>query len=262
MAAMSYAPAAMRAYLAGRQLAHLMSVDAATASVPAEHAGEAEAYRQGIVDEQADAPLPTQQKETSSDPPKPAASPVPARVTAKERRLQQLKAFLFTLKAQPVETIRAVAEAQILRIEKAFKEDAPYFTRTYQPDYAGIKDRLAGARANLAAGDQLRGKADEASKVERRNSYLRAYTTAFTEGENLASTVGDESFLILTLANVVIPAAVAVGATVADAGKAALQAGKDVVGEVGKTARTVGYVLAGGAALALIAFASQRGKRR
>ena len=262
MASMSYAPAAMRAYLAGRQLAHLMSVDPATASVPAEHAGDAEAYRQGIVDEQADAPLPEAQKTPTPEAAKPAAAPVPSQVSAAQRRRQQLKAFLLNLKTQNVETVRAVAEAQIIRIEKAFKEDAPYFTRTYQPEYAGIRDRLAGARANLADGDQLRGKADEASKVERRNSYLRAYTTAFTEGENLASTVGDENFLVLTLGNVVIPAAVAVGETVADAGKAALQAGKDAVGQVGNAAKTIGYVLAGGAALALIAFASQRGKRR
>lgn len=184
------------------------------------------------------------------------ASSAPA-LTARQRIRNDFRTFLFRLAKEPPDVIREVAERQVNQTEKAFK-DAPFFSRSLQIDYAGVNDRLAGARENIAAGDALKGKPDEASQLERRRSYTRAYTIAFTEGENLASLIGQEDFLVLVAGNVVVPAVKAVGqavTTVADKGT-------ELVKGIGGTAKTVLYVAAAGIPLSLLAYAAIRAYRK
>lgn len=182
-------------------------------------------------------------------------------LTARQRIHQDFRNFLFRLAKEPPDVIREVAERQLNQTEKAFK-GAPLFSRTLQVDYAGVQDRLAGARENLAAGDALKEKADETSQLERRRSYTRAYTIAFTEGENLAALIGQEDFLVLVTGNFVVPAAKAVGQAVSTAADKAAAAGTELAKGVGGTAKTVLYVAAAGIPLSLIAYAAIRAYRK
>ncbi len=189
-----------------------------------------------------------------------SASSQPA-LTARQRIHQDFRNFLFRLAKEPPDLIRSVADRQITQTEKAFK-DAPFFSRSFQVDYAGVRDRLDGARENLAAGDALKDKGDEASQLERRRSYTRAYTIAFTEGENLAVLTGQEDFLVLVSGNVVVPVVKAVGQAVATTVEKAADAGGQLAKGLGGTAKTVLYVAAAGIPLSLITYAGIRAYRK
>lgn len=182
-------------------------------------------------------------------------------LSPRQRIRQDFRNFLFRLAKEPPDLIREVAERQINQTEKAFK-DAPFFSRSFQIDYAGVRDRLDGARENLRAGDALRDKTDEASQLERRRSYTRAYTIAFTEGENLAALIGQEDFLVLVAGNVVVPAVTAVGQAVAATVEKAADAGGALAKGIGGTAKTVLYVAAAGVPLSLLTYAAIRAYRK
>jgi hypothetical protein len=175
-------------------------------------------------------------------------------LSPRQRIHQDFRNFLFRLTKEPPDLIREVAERQINQTEKAFK-DAPFFSRSFQVDYAGVRDRLDGARENLRAGDALKDKTDEPSQLERRRSYTRAYTIAFTEGENLAALIGQADFLVLVTGNVVVPAVTAAGQAVANAGGALAKG-------IGGTAKTVLYVAAAGVPLSLLTYAAIRAYRK
>lgn len=282
MANRSYSPSAYQAYLAGRARAQsaVQSLDPQRIDVPLAYAADGNAYRDGVADEQsgADIPFAAVTPRTVPRTPPGVAPPVtpppdpqggavttstpPAGATSARQRIrEQFKRFLVDLNKQPVEVIREVAERQLAQVEQAWKS-APQLPSALRPDYAGVRSRLDNARDNIQAGDKLKDRTDEPSRLERRRSYSRAYSVAFTEGENLAALVGSEDFLVLALGGVVVPAVKDAVTAVGNVADRAVETAGGAAKAVGSTARTAVYVIAGGSALALITYGVVRAYQR
>jgi len=264
MADQSFTELGNKAYLAGRELAKVQSVDPDRAAVPEVYTGEEAAYRAGIRDEQNGKPAPGPPAVGVPRAAAPAPSTRPAaKLSSREERHRQYKRFYQGLATRPIEVLQEVARRQISQIDQAY-EAAPRIKKVefLRPDYASARQELEGAKQRLAEGEALAGKTDPQSQAARREAYLRAYNAAFTAGESLASIVGDESFLVLIASEVVVPAAQEAAQVVEKAGGVALDAATKVASEIGSTAKIVLYGITGAAGLALIGFALQRGKRR
>lgn len=272
MADQSFTELGNKAYLAGRELAKVLSVDPDRAAVPAQYSGEERAYRAGILDEQngvaADAgSRPTAAAGASPQPAAPADTgrpPVAAPALSRTQlRQQQYKRFYQGLVKQPTEVLREVAQRQISQVDAAYAA-APRVKQLefLRPDYAAARQDLEGARQRLAEGEALAAKPDPQSQADRRTAYLRAYNSAYTAGEALSSIVKDESFLVLVTSEVVVPAVQDAAQVIQKAGSQAIDAAKMAAEGIGSTAKIVLYGLTGAAGLALIGFALQRGKRR
>lgn len=273
MAQIQFSRAAAQAYLAGREQAKVYSVDPQLAEIPAQFQAEAGEYRQGLSDEQqgkpidprltaaayggAPAPVPQPSTAPAAVPSAPVGAPKPG--SRGSQRLQQYRAFYASLVKLPVEALRATAQRQIALIDDAYRS-APRVKQLewLRPDYAGARRDLEGARQRFQEGEALAGRADAASLAQRRTEYRRAYNSAFTAGERLASILEDESFLVLVASEVVAPAI----QKAAEIGEAAVKTTLDVAGQVGRTTQYIAYGLAAAAGIALIAYGTQRGKRR
>lgn len=244
MANVSYTPAALAAYLAGRTRARsaFQSLDPQAVDVPAEHSNQASAYRQGVADEQAGVPEPAAPAVEPSGkaspppgtpaprppavprPPAPSAPPSPAAAAedAKRKTEAEFARILALLDGQPLEVVRQLAIDQIVRIDKVFA-DSPLGYRLGRIRYGSQSERQDLARRNLEAGDALARAAD--SEAERRRLYKLAYELSFSAGQDLAAALGDQSFVIAGLATAVR----GVGGAYKDAGSAVLKTAETVV---------------------------------
>lgn len=171
-------------------------------------------------------------------------------------RVRQLRVLL----ARPAEDIRAVAIAQRDRL--AAKLDRWF---VLGPGAASYKEKLAQITAQIAEGDALKDRQDEDSRTKRRRLYAYAYDNARQTALLLDQDFAADTPSILT-PGTVFPWLWTAGGEVVDkvadvAGDVAEGAGK-AVKAVAETGQTTLYILAGGLALAAVAFAYSRGASR
>lgn len=171
------------------------------------------------------------------------------------------------LVARPAEDSRAAAERQ--REAYAHKVDQLHFTGPLTKYW---HEELIEIDTFLRHGDELKESDKEADRIERRKFYARAYLRALEDSirldEEFASTgpavlALQDAFAWLgsaaeTVAEEAAPTVQKVTTAVKDAGKAVLR----VAEEAGEAAENTLYILAGGLALAGIAYAVAAAPRR
>lgn len=171
------------------------------------------------------------------------------------------------LVARPAEDSRAAADRQ--REAYAHKVDQLHFTGPLTKYW---HEELIEIDTFLRHGDELKESDKEADRIERRKFYARAYLRALEDSirldQEFASTgpavlALQDAFAWLgsaaeTVADEAAPTVKKVETAVKNAGKAVLK----VAEEAGETAQNTLYILAGGLALAGIAYAVAAAPRR
>lgn len=171
------------------------------------------------------------------------------------------------LVARPAEDSRAAAEKQ--REAYAHKVDQLHFTGPLNRFW---HEELIEIDTFIRHGDELKDSEKEVDRVERRKFYARAYLRALEDSlrldQEFASTgpavlAIQEAFAWLgagleTVADEAAPTVKAVKDAAKEAGKAVLR----VAEKTGETAQNTVYILAGGVALAGIAYAVTASSRR
>lgn len=168
----------------------------------------------------------------------------------------ELRRLYAELVAQPAEVIRQRAVSQRDAIETKIAK-AKGILGALLPRWTPYARQLADIAQTLQRGDDLASLTDEESRKQRRKYYGTAWLRYRQLAQDVDAEVAEGGNAVTTWTTVTDAAADSTGAAV----DKALQVAKETASSVGQTAQTAIYLLAGGAALGLVMYAQQRGKR-
>lgn len=176
----------------------------------------------------------------------------------KQRREQRLKIYK-ALSERPADESRKAAVEQIARFEAALQGSKDSLG-TALGRWKSFDWSLSEAKAQVAEGDKLQAATDEASRVQRRRYYARAYVNLLGATDQLdAETAAGSTWS--TILQQYSDTAEKVVETAIEKTEKVVEKIEQAVDEVGSTAGTLVTVVAVGLGLGLVAYGYGKGKR-